>query len=85
MDRNDNAPRFLQAFYQGNISESSPIGSLVLTTDNSPLVIKAEDEDSELNALLSYDIVEDLPRKFFHIDSSTGKRKEKKIFVGKFD
>ena len=39
---------------------------------SSPLVIKAEDADSELNALLNYDIVEDLPRKFFHIDSSTG-------------
>lgn len=39
---------------------------------SSPLVVKAEDADSELNAILSYDIVEDLPRKFFHVDSSTG-------------
>ncbi|KAK0095182.1 hypothetical protein PV326_009029, partial [Microctonus aethiopoides] len=72
LDRNDNAPRFLQATYNGEISESATIGSLVLTNSSSPLVIKAEDADSELNALLSYDIVEDLPRKFFHIDSSTG-------------
>ncbi|XP_053598514.1 fat-like cadherin-related tumor suppressor homolog isoform X2 [Microplitis demolitor] len=72
LDRNDNAPKFLQAIYEGQISEGASIGSLVLTNSSSPLVIKAEDADSELNALLSYDIVEDLPRKFFHIDSSTG-------------
>ena len=72
LDRNDNAPRFLQALYSGEISEGASIGSLVLTNSSTPLVIKAEDADSELNALLNYDIVEDLPRKFFHIDSSTG-------------
>lgn len=72
LDRNDNAPRFLQAIYNGEISEGASIGSLVLNNSTSPLVIKAEDADSELNALLSYDIVEDLPRKYFHIDSSTG-------------
>nr|XP_031838717.1 fat-like cadherin-related tumor suppressor homolog isoform X2 [Nomia melanderi] len=72
LDRNDNAPRFLQATYSGEISEGASIGSLVLTNTSTPLVIKAEDADSELNALLNYDIVEDLPRKYFHIDSSTG-------------
>ncbi|XP_011297771.1 fat-like cadherin-related tumor suppressor homolog isoform X1 [Fopius arisanus] len=72
LDRNDNPPKFLQAIYNGEISEGASIGSLVLTNSSSPLVIKAEDADSELNALLSYDIVEDLPRKYFHIDSSTG-------------
>lgn len=72
LDRNDNPPRFLQALYSGEISEGASIGSLVLTNSSTPLVIKAEDADSELNALLNYDIVEDLPRKFFHIDSSTG-------------
>ncbi|XP_029031863.2 fat-like cadherin-related tumor suppressor homolog isoform X7 [Osmia bicornis bicornis] len=72
LDRNDNAPRFLQATYTGEISEGASIGSLVLTNTSTPLVIKAEDADSELNALLNYDIVEDLPRKYFHIDSSTG-------------
>ena len=56
------------------MSEAASIGSLVFSANStsSPLVIKAEDLDSELNALLSYDIVEELPRKFFHIDSSTG-------------
>ncbi|XP_068085238.1 fat-like cadherin-related tumor suppressor homolog [Anabrus simplex] len=72
LDRNDNAPRFMQALYSGSVSESAPINSLVLTNNSSPLVIKAVDEDSELNALLNYDIVENLPRKYFHIDSSTG-------------
>lgn len=37
-----------------------------------PLVIKARDLDSGLNSLLHYDIVELLPRRFFHIDSTTG-------------
>ncbi|XP_044007072.1 fat-like cadherin-related tumor suppressor homolog isoform X2 [Aphidius gifuensis] len=72
LDINDNPPKFLQAIYHGEISEGAIIGSLVLTNSSTPLVIKAEDADSELNALLSYDIIEDLPRKYFHIDSSTG-------------
>ncbi|XP_046394541.1 fat-like cadherin-related tumor suppressor homolog isoform X2 [Ischnura elegans] len=72
LDRNDNAPKFLQDLYIGTISEAADIGSLVLTNLSTPLVIKAEDNDSELNALLDYDIVESLPRKYFRIDSSTG-------------
>lgn len=72
LDKNDNAPRFLQGIYSGEISEGAAVKSLVLTNGSSPLVIKAKDADSELNALLNYDIVEDLPRKYFHIDSSTG-------------
>ncbi|XP_049837416.1 fat-like cadherin-related tumor suppressor homolog isoform X3 [Schistocerca gregaria] len=72
LDKNDNAPTFLQPLYQGVISEGTSIGSLVLTNNTSPLVITARDDDSELNGLLNYDIIEALPRKFFHIDSSTG-------------
>lgn len=72
LDQNDNPPEFLQEFFVGSVSESASIGSLVLTNESSPLVIKAEDKDSELNALLHYDIVESMPRKFFRIDSSTG-------------
>ncbi|XP_052890694.1 fat-like cadherin-related tumor suppressor homolog [Anopheles moucheti] len=37
-----------------------------------PLVIRAKDDDSGLNALLHYDILDMLPRRYFHIDSSTG-------------
>ena len=35
-------------------------------------MIKAFDADSGLNALLHYDIVENLPKRYFHIDSTTG-------------
>ncbi|XP_063239987.1 LOW QUALITY PROTEIN: fat-like cadherin-related tumor suppressor homolog [Bacillus rossius redtenbacheri] len=72
LDRNDNAPRFVQAAYAGAVSESAAVGSLVLANGSEPLVVRAEDADSELNALLSYDIVEALPRRFFRVDSSTG-------------
>lgn len=37
-----------------------------------PLVIKAYDIDSGLNSHLHYDIVETMPRRYFHIDSTTG-------------
>jgi protocadherin Fat 1/2/3 len=84
LDRNDNAPRFTQPVYRGSVSEAAAIGSLVLTNTSTPLVITARDQDSELNALLSYDIIETLPRKFFHIDSSTGKLFDKGfIFYGR--
>nr|CAD7199208.1 unnamed protein product [Timema douglasi] len=72
LDRNDNAPRFLQVSYSGSVLESAAIGSLVLTNNSSPLALKARDDDSGLNSLLSYDIVESLPRRFFKIDPITG-------------
>lgn len=86
-DHNDNAPYFEQKLYLGEVLESAQIGSLVIaikdktnenhlnrktTNSTGPLVIKARDLDSGLNALLHYDIVELLPRRFFHIDSTTG-------------
>lgn len=37
-----------------------------------PLVIKANDIDAGLNSHLHYDIVETMPRRYFHIDSTTG-------------
>ncbi|XP_055595283.1 fat-like cadherin-related tumor suppressor homolog isoform X3 [Uranotaenia lowii] len=86
LDRNDNIPYFEQEIFKGEVSEAAPIGSLVLTLNEHPqsnlsqilvnsslpLVIKAKDADSGLNSLLHYDILEMLPRRFFHIDSSTG-------------
>lgn len=54
------------------ISEGAPIGSLILTNGSDPLVIKAQDADSEMNALLHYDILDILPRRYFQIDSNTG-------------
>jgi protocadherin Fat 1/2/3 len=81
LDRNDNAPRFTQPVYSGSVSEAAAIGSLVLTSTSAPLVITARDLDSELNALLSYDIMEALPRKFFHIDSSTGELFYNRLYI----
>lgn len=72
LDKNDNAPKFLQAVYKGIVSESAPIGSLILTNTSDPLVIKATDADSEVNALLHYDILDILSRQYFHIDPNTG-------------
>lgn len=72
LDKNDNAPRFLDVFYEGIVSESAPTNSLVLTNNSDPLVIKAIDLDSEINSLLHYEIVEPFSRKYFQIDSSTG-------------
>jgi protocadherin Fat 1/2/3 len=73
LDRNDNAPVFLQPVYRGWVSEAAPIASLVLANHSTPLVISAHDKDSQLNSLLQYDIVEPAPRRMFHIDSTTGK------------
>ncbi|XP_060526655.1 fat-like cadherin-related tumor suppressor homolog isoform X2 [Cylas formicarius] len=72
LDKNDNVPQFLQSHYYGLVSESVPINSLVLTNASEPLVIKATDADSERNALLHFDIIEVLPRRYFQIDSNTG-------------
>ncbi|XP_055537242.1 fat-like cadherin-related tumor suppressor homolog isoform X2 [Wyeomyia smithii] len=85
LDLNDNVPYFEQQVYKGEVTEAAPLGSLVLTFNENaptagqllvntslPLVIKAKDADSGLNALLHYDILEMLPKRFFHIDSSTG-------------
>ncbi|GLV46452.1 kugelei, partial [Carabus blaptoides fortunei] len=72
LDRNDNAPEFLNFSYEGSVSEAAPVNSLVLTNRSTPLVINAYDADSELNALMNFEIIEALPKKYFHIDSSTG-------------
>ena len=72
LDTNDNPPRFERNFFFGNISETAAVGSLVLVNNTNPLVIKATDWDSGLNALLSYEILEEHAKKFFSIDSSTG-------------
>ena len=78
LDQNDNAPQFARTLFQGTVSEAAPIGSLILSTESNssesthPLVIKAVDADSGVNALLHFEIVEQMPRRFFHIDSTTG-------------
>jgi protocadherin Fat 1/2/3 len=72
LDRNDNAPQFVELDYRGFISEAAPVGSLVLTQAGSPLVLKARDNDFELNALLQYEIVEAAPKRMFYVVSNTG-------------
>uniref|UniRef100_A0A3Q1FIA6 Cadherin domain-containing protein n=1 Tax=Acanthochromis polyacanthus TaxID=80966 RepID=A0A3Q1FIA6_9TELE len=72
VDENDNPPVFQQLHYHGRISEVAPVNSVVLNSDDSPLVIKASDADRNQNALLVYQIVEDTAKMFFTVDSGTG-------------
>ncbi|XP_026152475.1 protocadherin Fat 3a isoform X3 [Mastacembelus armatus] len=72
VDENDNPPVFQQLHYHGSISEAAPVNSVVLNSDDSPLVIKATDADRNQNALLVYQIVEDTAKLFFTVDSGTG-------------
>ncbi|XP_038617667.1 protocadherin Fat 3 isoform X2 [Tachyglossus aculeatus] len=72
VDENDNAPVFLFSQYSGSLSEAAPVNSVVRSSGNSPLVIRATDADSNQNALLVYQIVEATAKKFFTVDSSTG-------------
>uniref|UniRef100_A0A8C1I773 FAT atypical cadherin 1a n=1 Tax=Cyprinus carpio TaxID=7962 RepID=A0A8C1I773_CYPCA len=71
-DENDNAPIFIQEEFTGMVSESSPVNSVVLTKDNTPLVIRALDTDHDANSRLVYQIVEPFAHNYFAIDSSTG-------------
>lgn len=71
-DENDNAPVFTQAEFRGVISETAPVNSVVLTRENTPLVIRASDADADQNAMLIYQIVEPFAHNYFAIDSNTG-------------
>ncbi|XP_051784464.1 protocadherin Fat 1a isoform X3 [Erpetoichthys calabaricus] len=72
LDENDNAPAFTQEEYTGLIGEFAPPNSVVLTAENTPLVIRATDVDKGSNAMLIYQIVEPSAQQFFSIDASTG-------------
>ncbi|XP_055370186.1 protocadherin Fat 3a isoform X5 [Betta splendens] len=72
VDENDNPPIFQQLHYRGSISEAAPVNSVVLNSDDSPLVIRASDADRNQNALLVYQIVEDTAKMVFTVDSGTG-------------
>ncbi|RMC07431.1 hypothetical protein DUI87_16899 [Hirundo rustica rustica] len=72
VDENDNPPVFLFSQYLGSISEAAPVNSVVRSANNSPLVIRATDADSNQNALLVYQIVESTAKNYFTVDSSTG-------------
>ncbi|XP_064201137.1 protocadherin Fat 1-like isoform X1 [Anguilla rostrata] len=72
VDENDNAPVFARAEFAGVVSESAPPNSVVLTRDQTPLVVRASDADQDLNARLVYEIVEPSARRYFAVDSGTG-------------
>lgn len=72
IDKNDNRPKFNQRLYVGHVSEGSADGSVILTNASVPLILSAQDRDSNLNALLLYSIVESEARKYFVLDANTG-------------
>ena len=73
LDVNDNPPVLAARNFSGEISESAPVGSLVLASGTrSPLVVRAEDADSGANSLLRFEILEESARRFFAVDENTG-------------
>ncbi|MFT7800284.1 protocadherin Fat 3-like [Arapaima gigas] len=73
VDENDNAPVFQRLQYAGSISEAAPINSVIISADNgTPLVLRTTDADNHQNALLMYQIVDNVAQTFFTVDSGTG-------------
>ncbi|KAM4677968.1 protocadherin Fat 2 [Discoglossus pictus] len=72
IDENDNAPFFSQLMYFGQINEDAVKGSMVTNVDMSPLIIQASDNDTEANALLTYQILDPEALTLFKIDPSMG-------------
>ncbi|XP_056372827.1 protocadherin Fat 2 [Hyla sarda] len=72
IDENDNNPVFSQTSYLGQVSEDAPVGSMVTSLDLTPLIIQATDNDTELNALLSYQILDPEIQKYFKINPHMG-------------
>ncbi|XP_064636197.1 protocadherin Fat 1-like isoform X4 [Lineus longissimus] len=77
LDVNDNHPEFIKKVYIGNISEAAGPNSVILDEENTPLVVRALDNDTNLNALLNYEIIEKEYRLLFDIGSSTGALRNK--------
>uniref|UniRef100_A0A8C2Z7U2 FAT atypical cadherin 3 n=1 Tax=Cyclopterus lumpus TaxID=8103 RepID=A0A8C2Z7U2_CYCLU len=67
LDVNDNPPLFQNTSYSAVLTENSMIGTTVLQ-------VFAQDQDSEKNALVSYQILSDIynSTNYFHIDSNSG-------------
>jgi len=72
LDENDNAPIFDNVLCEGKISETAPVGSVVLTMDLKPMVVHATDIDSYKNSHVMYRITDNTAKKYFSIDSATG-------------
>uniref|UniRef100_A0A673JXY0 Protocadherin Fat 1-like n=1 Tax=Sinocyclocheilus rhinocerous TaxID=307959 RepID=A0A673JXY0_9TELE len=71
-DENDNAPVFTQPEFTGFISESAMVISVVLTSQNVPLAVRATDADQDSNGRLVYEIVQPFAHNYVSIDSGTG-------------
>ncbi|KAK2713658.1 hypothetical protein QYM36_009513 [Artemia franciscana] len=80
-DVNDNAPRFLSFSYEGIISEAAPVEAVVYAASSSkgrflnlgsPLILEMDDDDSGVNAQITYEILDSLAKAYFTIDPSTG-------------
>ncbi|XP_029303837.1 protocadherin Fat 3 [Cottoperca gobio] len=67
LDVNDNPPLFQNTSYSSVLPENSMIGTTVLQ-------VFAQDQDSEKNAVVSYQILSDIYNStdYFHIDSNSG-------------
>ncbi|XP_076607153.1 protocadherin Fat 3 [Chaetodon auriga] len=67
LDVNDNPPLFQNTSYSAVLPENSMIGTTVLE-------VFAQDQDSEKNAIVSYQILSDIYNStdYFHIDSNSG-------------
>lgn len=72
IDVNDCVPYWQRTQFVGHVLESAQIGSIILDENDSPLVVRAKDDDSMHNSLLHYSIVEEMGRKFFAIEPRTG-------------
>nr|XP_040578403.1 fat-like cadherin-related tumor suppressor homolog isoform X5 [Lepeophtheirus salmonis] len=72
VDLNDNIPYFLFSEYYGFISETASVHSLILTEDGKPLQIRAQDHDSGINSFIKFDIMEDIYKDVFSVESNTG-------------
>ncbi|KAM7398079.1 hypothetical protein PAMA_006109 [Pampus argenteus] len=67
LDVNDNPPLFQNTSYSSVLAENSMIGTTVLQ-------VFAQDQDSEKNSVVSYQILSDIYNStdYFHIDSNSG-------------
>ncbi|XP_033742919.1 LOW QUALITY PROTEIN: protocadherin Fat 1-like [Pecten maximus] len=72
LDLNDNAPVFDETMCEGKISESAPVGSVILSMSLEPLVVHATDLDSYKNAHVTYKITDPKGSRYFSVDSATG-------------
>lgn len=72
VDVNDNPPVLKRNVYSGSVSEAAAVNSVVSADDGSPLVIRATDPDRNQNSFLVFQIMDELAKTFFTVDSNTG-------------